>query len=63
MSSAGHVARAPQELTGISHRVEAVARHKWMRMFKQILANLNLLYTAVDHKAVVVSFGSHYSVS
>ena len=63
MSSAGHVARAPQELTDIFDRVEAVVQHKWMKMFKQILANQNLLYTAVDHKVVVVSFGSHYSVS
>ena len=63
MSSAGHVVRAPQEQTDTSDLVKAVAPHKWMKMFKQILAKSSMLYTVAVHKAAARSFGSQYFVS
>ena len=63
MSSAGHVARAPQEQTDTLDLVEAVVPLKWMKMFKQILVKPNMLYTAAVQMVAARSFGSQYFAS
>ena len=62
MNSAGHVARAPRDKIDTFNQVEAVVPHKWMKMFKQILAKLSMLSDAANQNAAK-SFGSQYCVS